>query len=97
MKFRPLANRVLIKREKFAKTKGGILLPDMAKEKPQIGEVIAVGPGAVDEHGKLQPLSLQIGDKILFSSYAGTVVTPKSTEEEEFLILSEDDILAILA
>jgi chaperonin GroES len=96
MKIRPLSNRVLIKREKFAKTKGGILLPETAKEKPQIGEVIAVGPGMMDEQGKLFPLSLKVGDKILFSSYAGTTITKKDRDDEELLVLSEDDILAIL-
>jgi chaperonin GroES len=68
-KFKPLSNRVLIKRAKAQTTKGGILLPDSAQEKPKKGEVIAVGPGKFDDEGKLQPLHIKVGDRVLFSSY----------------------------
>lgn len=94
-KIKPLSNRVLIKRSKAEKTKGGILLPETAQEKPKEGEVIAVGPGSRDEEGALRPLTVKIGDRILFSAYAGTEI--KNAEgDEEFLILAEDDILAVL-
>jgi chaperonin GroES len=92
---RPLGNRVLVKRSQAKTSKGGILLPETAKEKPKQGEVIAVGPGKLDEQGNLQTLEVRVGDTVLFSSYAGTEV--KSDDEEtDFLILSEDDILGIL-
>ncbi len=75
MKFRPLGDRVLVKRvEEESKTKGGIIIPDTAKEKPQEGEVVAVGPGARDDSGKVQPLELKAGDKILFGKWSGTEV-----------------------
>lgn len=91
----PLGNRVLIKRSETKMTKGGILLPETAQEKPRQGEVVAVGPGKIDEKGNLKPMNLKIGDLVLFSSYAGTEV---KTEEEpsDFLIMSEDDILGVL-
>lgn len=92
---RPLGNKVLVKRAKAKTTKGGILLPDSAKEKPKEGEIIAVGQGKVDEDGKLHPLSVKVGDKVLFSSYAGTEIKADE-KDEELLILSEDDILGIL-
>lgn len=92
---RPLGNKVLVKRAKAKTTKGGILLPDSAQEKPKEGTIIAAGPGKVDDEGKLHPLSVKVGDTVLFSSYAGTEI--KSDEkDEELLILSEDDILGIL-
>jgi len=91
-KVKPLGNRVLIKRSQVKATKGGILLPDNAQEKPRQGEVVAVGPGKTDENGKIRPIALSIGDQVLFSNYAGTEV---KTEEQdiEYLILSEEDIL----
>lgn len=92
-KIRPLGNRVLVQRAKAQTSKGGILLPDTAQEKPKEGVVIAVGPGKSDEDGKLQPLSLKEGDRVLFSSYAGTEV---KEEDMEYLIMSEDDILGVL-
>ncbi|MGK5594366.1 MAG: co-chaperone GroES [Parachlamydiaceae bacterium] len=92
-KIRPLGNRVLVQRSKAQTSKGGILLPDTAQEKPKEGVVIAVGPGKADEEGKLQPLNLSVGDRVLFSSYAGTEV---KDEENEYLIMSEDDILGVL-
>jgi len=93
---RPLGNRVLIKRSLASTSKGGILLPDSAREKPKQGEVIAVGPGKLDENGKVQKTSLKAGDLVLFSSYAGTEVKTEETEAE-FLIMSEDEILGVLS
>lgn len=91
---KPLADRVLVKRiEEEEVKKGGIIIPDTAKEKPQKGEVIAIGPGRIDENGKRIPMEVKAGDKILFSKYAGTEV---KIDEEEYLIMREDDILAII-
>ena len=91
----PLADRVLLKvLESESKTKGGIVLPDTAKEKPQEGEIIAVGKGRVSEDGTTNPLEVKVGDKVLFAKYSGTEVTTK--EGEEYLIVKEDDILAII-
>lgn len=92
---KPLGKRVLIKRSKAQTSKGGILLPDSAQEKPKEGTVIAVGPGKRDDNGTLQPLSIKMGDRVLFSSYAGTEVKSEN-DQEECLILSEDDILGVL-
>jgi chaperonin GroES len=95
MAFRPLGDRVLIKRvEEESKTKGGIIIPDTAKEKPQEGEVVAVGPGARDESGKVQPLELKKGDKILFGKWSGTEI---KLEGEDLLIMKESDVLGVLA
>lgn len=94
-KIKPLNNRVLVKRSKAQTTKGGIILPDTAQEKPKEGEVVAVGPGLRDEDGNVVPLTVKIGDKVLFSSYAGTEIKKQDTDEE-FLILSEEDILGVL-
>jgi len=91
---KPLGNRVLIKRSKAPTTKGGVLLPDSAQEKPKEGEVIAVGPGKIDENGVKETMQLKVGDRVLFSAYAGTEV---KNDNEEMLILSEDDILGVLA
>ena len=94
MKFRPLGDRVLVKRvEEESKTKGGIIIPDTAKEKPQEGEVVAVGPGARDDSGKVQPLELKAGDKILFGKWSGTEV---KVDGEELLVMKEDDIMAVI-
>ena len=94
MKFRPLHNRVVIRRlEGEEKTKGGIIIPDTVKEKPQEGEVIAVGPGARDESGKLVPLDLKAGDIVLFGKWSGSEVKIEGTE---YLIIPEKDILAIV-
>ncbi len=94
VRLRPLQDRVLVKRleEKEVK-KGGIIIPDTAKEKPQEGEIMAVGPGKVTEDGKLQPMSVKVGDKILFGKYSGSEV---KLGDEEYLIMKEDDILGIL-
>ncbi len=94
MKVKPLADRVLVKRiEQEEVRKGGIIIPDTAKEKPQKGEVIAVGPGRLDENGKRVPMEVKVGDKVIFSKYAGSEV---KIDGEEYLIMREDDILAIL-
>ncbi|MBI5167688.1 MAG: co-chaperone GroES [candidate division NC10 bacterium] len=94
MKIRPLQDRILVKRleEKEVK-KGGIIIPDTAKEKPQEGEVIAVGTGKLTEDGKRQPLEVKVRDKILFGKYAGTEVR---LDDEEYLIMREDDVLGII-
>ncbi|MBX6377042.1 MAG: co-chaperone GroES [Clostridia bacterium] len=94
MRIRPLADRVVVKvLEQEERTKGGIVLPDTAKEKPQQGEVLAVGNGAILENGERRPLDVKVGDRIIFSKYAGTEV---KIEGEEVLILSERDILGIV-
>ena len=94
MAFRPLGDRVLVKRvEEEEKTKGGIIIPDTAKEKPQEGEVIAVGPGARDESGKVQPLDVRVGDRILFGKWSGTEV---KLDGDELLIMKESDIMGVL-
>jgi len=94
MKIRPLQDRVIVKRlEEEEKTKGGIIIPDTAKEKPQEGKVIAVGKGKMTEDGKLIPLDVKVGDKILFGKYSGTEI---KIEGEEHLIMREEDILGII-
>lgn len=94
-KFKPLGDRVLIERSKAQTSKGGILLPDSAQEKPREGVVIAVGPGKTDEDGNKITLTVKPGDKVLFSSYSGTEV--KNPEgEKEYLIMKEEDLLGIL-
>jgi len=94
MKVRPLQDRVIVKRvEEEETTKGGIIIPDTAKEKPIEGEVVAVGNGKVLENGKKQPLEVKVGDKILFGKYAGTDI---KIDGEEHLIMREDDIIAIV-
>ena len=94
MKIRPLQDRVIVKRvEEEEKTKGGIIIPDSAKEKPAEGKVIAVGKGKVGEDGKVQPLDVKVGDRVLFSKYAGTEV---KVDGEENLIMREDDILGVI-
>jgi chaperonin GroES len=95
MAFRPLGDRVLVKRvEEEEKTKGGIIIPDTAKEKPQEGEVIAVGPGARDDSGKVQALDVQVGDRILFGKWSGTEV---KLDGQDLLIMKESDILGVVA
>ena len=94
MKFRPLHDRVVVRRlEAEEKTAGGIIIPDTAKEKPMEGEVIAVGPGARDEAGKLVPLDVKDGDRILFGKWSGTEV---KLDGEELLIMKESDIMGII-
>jgi len=96
VKIKPLGNRLLVKRAQTEeKTKGGIYLPDTSKEKPREGVVVAAGAGKVDEEGRVEPMAIHVGDKILFNSYGGTPVK-NSSGEEEFLILSEDEVLGIL-
>jgi len=94
MKIRPLQDRILVKRiDEEEKTKGGIIIPDTAKEKPQEGKVIAVGKGKVDDDGKIRPLDVKKGDRVLFSKYSGTEV---NIEGDEHLIIREDDVLGVL-
>jgi chaperonin GroES len=94
MKFRPLHDRVVVRRiESDERTAGGIIIPDTAKEKPQEGEVIAVGPGARDESGKLVPLDVRAGDRILFGKWSGTEV---KIDGQDFLIMKESDVMGIL-
>lgn len=95
MAFRPLGDRVLVKRvEEESKTKGGIIIPDTAKEKPQEGEVVSVGPGARDETGKVNALELKAGDRILFGKWSGTEV---KLEGEDLIIMKESDVLGVLS
>ena len=92
--FRPLHDRVVIRRiEAEAKTKGGIIIPDTAKEKPQEGEVIAVGPGARNDAGQIQPLDVKVGDRILFGKWSGTEI---KINGEDLLIMKESDLLGIV-
>ena len=94
MQFRPLHDRVVVRRiEEDERTPGGIIIPDMAKEKPQQGEVIAVGPGARDEKGAVQPLDVKAGDRVLFGRWSGSEV---KLDGEELLIMKESDILGVL-
>ncbi|MGA8158796.1 MAG: co-chaperone GroES [Rhodoplanes sp.] len=94
MHFRPLHDRVVVKRiEAEEKTVGGIIIPDTAKEKPQQGEVISVGPGGRDESGKLIPLDVQVGDRVLFGKWSGTEV---KLDGVEYLIMKESDIMGVL-
>ena len=95
MAFRPLGDRVLVKRvEEEEKTKGGIIIPDTAKEKPQEGEVVATGPGARDDNGKVQPLDVKVGDKILFGKWSGSEV---KLDGQDLLIMKESDILGVVS
>ena len=94
MAFRPLGDRVLVKRvEEEQKTKGGIIIPDTAKEKPQEGEVIAVGEGRLDDSGKRIPMQVKKGDKVLFAKYAGSDI---KLDDQDHLIVLESDILGII-
>ena len=94
MKIRPLQDRVIVKRvQEEEKTKGGIIIPDTAKEKPQEGEIIAVGSGARDESGKLVPLDVKAGDRILFGKWSGTEV---KLDGEDLLIMKESDIMGVI-
>jgi chaperonin GroES len=94
MKFRPLHDRVVVKRlEQDEKTTGGIIIPDTAKEKPMQGEVLAVGPGAKDDQGSVQPLDVQVGDTVLFGKWSGTEVT---IDAQDVLIMKESDIMGVL-
>jgi chaperonin GroES len=94
MKVKPLYDRILVKRlETVEKTKGGIIIPDSAKEKPQEGKIMALGKGKLLEDGSMRPLDVKVGDKVLFSKYGGTDI---NIEGEDYLILREEDILAIV-
>jgi chaperonin GroES len=94
MTFRPLHDRILVRRiEAEEKSAGGIIIPDTAKEKPQEGEVLAVGPGARDENGKLRPLDLKVGDRILFGKWSGTEI---KLNGEDLLIMKESDVMGVI-
>jgi chaperonin GroES len=94
MKFRPLHDRVVVRRvEQEEKTTGGIIIPDTAKEKPQEGEVVAVGPGARGEDGKINPLDVKAGDRVLFGKWSGTEV---KLDGEDFMIMKESDIMGVI-
>ena len=94
MNLRPMQDRIIVKRvEEESKTAGGIYIPDTAKEKPQQGEVVAVGKGKVTEDGKVLPLDVKVGDKVLFGKYAGTEV---KLDGQDYLIMREDDILGVI-
>ena len=95
MKIRPLQDRVIVKRleEAVEKTKGGIIIPDTAKEKPQQGKVIAVGKGKVNDDGKVTPLDVKVGDKILFGKYSGTEVR---VDGDELVVMREEDVMAVI-
>ena len=92
-KIKPLGSRILVERQEAMTSKGGILLPESAQQKPKQGIVLAVGPGKTDDQGKHHPVELNVGDEILFSSYAGTEY---KSDTQEFLLLNEDDVLAVL-
>jgi chaperonin GroES len=91
-KIKPLGNRIVVKRQEAKTTKGGIILPEAAQEKPRQGVVVAVGPGKTDDKGKSHPLDVKMGDEILFSSYSGTEY---KAGDESYLILTEEDVLAV--
>lgn len=94
MKIRPLQDRVIVKRiEEEEKSKGGIIIPDTAKEKPQEGKVVAVGKGKVNDDGKVTPLDVKVNDRVLFGKYSGTEI---NVDDEEHLIMREEDILGII-
>ncbi|PZA09943.1 co-chaperone GroES [Rhodopseudomonas palustris] len=94
LNFRPLHDRVVVKRiDAETKTKGGIIIPDSAKEKPQEGQVVAVGPGGRDETGKLTPLDVKVGDRVLFGKWSGTEI---KLDGEELLIMKESDIMGVV-
>ena len=95
MKFRPLHDRVVVKRiEQEGKSKGGIIIPDTAKEKPQEGKVVAVGPGGRDEAGKLTPLDVKAGDRVLFGKWSGTEI---KIDDVDYLVMKESDIVGVIA
>ncbi|HKY63167.1 MAG TPA: co-chaperone GroES [bacterium] len=94
LNIRPLRDRIIVKRlDEAKKTKGGLFIPDSAKEKPQEAEVVAVGSGRIDDTGKVIPIDLKVGDKVLFSKYSGTEI---KVDDEEYLILQESDIQAVV-
>jgi len=96
MKIQPLSDRVVVKPlESEEKTKGGIVIPDAAKEKPQEGEIVAVGKGKVLDNGKVKEIEVKVGDRVLYGKYSGTEITLKN-EEDKVLIMHEDDILAVI-
>ena len=92
-KIKPLGNKIVVQRQEAKATKGGILLPDSAQEKPRQGKVIAVGSGKTDDKGRHHPVELKVGDQVLFSAYAGTEY---KSNDVDYLIMSEEDVLAIM-
>lgn len=94
---KPLGNRVLVQRSKAKTSKGGILLPETAKEKPKEGVVLSVGEGKLNENGEREQMFVKTGDTVLFSTYSGTEVENSENSDQEYLIMSEDDILGILS
>ncbi|MEA1674656.1 co-chaperone GroES [Nitrospirillum sp. BR 11163] len=93
MSFRPLHDRVVVRRlDQEEKTKGGIIIPDTVKEKPQEGEVVAVGPGSRDEHGRLQPLDVKVGDRVLFGKWSGTEI---KVDGVDLLVFKESDVIGV--
>jgi len=94
---KPLENRVLVRRSKAKQSKGGIFIPDSAQEKPREGEVVEIGPGKHNEKGTLEPMTVKKGDRVMFGPYSGTDVKVQENEEDEYLILSEEDLLGILS
>ncbi|NBO23633.1 MAG: co-chaperone GroES [Chlamydiae bacterium] len=96
LKVKPLGNRILVKRAEAKASKGGILLPESSKEKPKQGEVVAIGPGKIDENGHLEKMQIKIGDKVIFGSYAGVEVKVPHHEQEQYLIMTEDEVLAVV-
>ncbi len=95
MNIQPLGDRIIVKPlEAEEKTKGGIVLPDTAKEKPQEGKVVAVGKGKIKDNGEVQPMEIKVGDRVLYGKYSGTEITTK--DGEEYLIMREDDVFAIV-
>ena len=95
MNIQPLGNRVLVRRSPVKSTKGGILLPDTAQEKPKEGEILAVGPGKANDRGEIEPLSVKVGDRVIFGGYAGTEVKGMN-DDKEYLLLTEDEILGVI-
>jgi chaperonin GroES len=91
-KIKPLGSRILVQRHEVKVSKGGILLPDAAKQKPKQGIVLAIGPGKIDEQGRKIPMDVKVGDEVLFSSFGGSEYT---MDDQEYLILAEEDVLAV--
>ena len=96
-KIKPLGNRILVKRSEAKTSRGGILLPESSKEKPKQGQVIAVGSGKVDELGHIEKMHVKVGDLVLFGSYSGTQVQLENQNDDTYLIMSEDEVLAVIA
>ena len=96
VKIKPLGSRILVKRAEPQSSKGGILLPESSKEAPKQGQVIAIGPGSYDEEGRLKKMEVKVGDKVIFGSYAGHAITVKGMEDQGFMMMNEDEVLAVI-